>query len=77
MAKAKIWTVGELDAVFAKHASTLKIVAATPDCQGVMFDVDQKANQPIARVVMKKGSKFASQIPANVGELPLKVERNR
>ncbi len=76
MAKAKIWTAGELDAVFAKHAAALQVVAATPDCQGVMFDIDPKTNQPCARVVMKKGSKFISEIPASANGLPLKVETN-
>ena len=77
MAKPKSWTAGELEAIFGRNAAALQAVAATPDCQGVMFDIDKKTNQPCARVVMKKGSKFAGQIPANAGEIPLKVESSR
>jgi hypothetical protein len=77
MAKPKEWTLGELDAVFAKHTAALKQVSAFPDVQGVLFDVDKKSNRPCARVVMAKGSKFARDIPAQVGDLPLKVEYNR
>ena len=77
MAKRREWTLGELDAVFAKHTAALKQIAATPDVQGVMFDVDGKTNVPCARVVMKKGSAYAREIPPQVGELPIKVEFNR
>jgi hypothetical protein len=77
MAKRKEWTLGELDAVFAKYTAALQQIGATPDVQGVMFDIDAKTNTPCARVVMAKNSAYAREIPPRVGELPIKVEFRR